>query len=135
MVPSNVVNPFGPDITANTPAGGASQPAVSSPTEQIALAVELHEGGGALTAIPAGSTNGTPLGVIPQNANGVKIYCKPSDSVSYTIAQSQPASAPGVVVTFATASGGQLSTLEERLANGENLYITAIVGTPAFRWY
>lgn len=130
--PTNITNPFGPDSSSVTT--GAAAPALQ-PSERDALAVELQEGAGALQLIPAGSTNGTPIGVQPQNAQGVRLYAKPGDSVSYTIAGAQPTAAPAAVVTFNVASGGVLNELEERLSAGEMIYVTAIVGTPEFRWY
>lgn len=128
---TNWSNPQGVEHDITTQTG--QSPAVNA-SDPGAIAVELHEGDGALAAVPAGSANGTSLGVLPVGANGVRLYCKPGDSISYTIAGAQPSSAPAATTTFATAAGAALQTLEERLTN-EMVYVTAVVGTPSFRWY
>lgn len=89
-------------------------------------------GVGALTAVPAGSTNGTPIGTPPANAVGVRLYLPANASVTFTIAASQPGAAPTNTFTVSNSATGP--NWDESL-NGVNLYITAITGTPLFRWY
>ncbi len=86
---------------------------------------------GSLAAVPAGSTNGTPIGAPPAGASGVRLYLPGGASVSFTIASAQPASAPANTFTVSNSSTGP--NWDEPL-NGQNLYITAIAGAPLFRW-
>ena len=90
-------------------------------------------GKGAFTAVPAGTTNGTAIGVAPSGAVGVRLYLQGSDSVTFTIQSSAPGSAPSLTFAATVASVG--SVFDENLASGQMLYITAIVGSPMFRWY
>jgi hypothetical protein len=91
-------------------------------------------GVGALQSVPAGSTDGTPLGTMPSSAVGARFYLGSGDSVTFTIASSQPGSAPTVTYTLSGASGGTGPNWDENL-NGQMIYITASSGSPKFRWF
>jgi len=90
-------------------------------------------GKGAMTLVPAGTTNGTAIGSMPAGAVGVRLYLQGSDSVTFTIQSSAPGSAPSLTFAATVASVG--SVFDENLSSSQMLYITAIVGTPMFRWY
>lgn len=87
---------------------------------------------GSLTVVPGGSPNGTPIGTPPAGAVGVRIYLPANASVTFTVASSQPLSPPANTFTVSNSTTGP--NWDESL-NGQNLYITAISGTPLFRWY
>lgn len=89
-------------------------------------------GVGAMTTVPAGSTNGTPLGTIPSGAKGVRFYLPSGASLTYTIAAAQPTSAPSPTFTISQSSTGP--NWDENL-NGQMIYVTAVSGAPLFRWY
>ncbi len=95
------------------------------------LPVSENRGAGALSAVPAGSTNGTPLGTRPASAGGVRLYLPPNTSVTYTIAAAQPTSAPAV--TFETPVSNLAGNWDEPLS-GQSLYVVATVGSPLWRW-
>ncbi|MDE2197903.1 MAG: hypothetical protein KGJ41_02685 [Rhodospirillales bacterium] len=97
------------------------------------LANNPSTGIGALTAVPAGSTNGTPLGVMPAGAVGARLYLPSGASVSFTIATSAPAAAPAAVFTASQAATG--ANWDEALAGGAMIYVTATAGSPLFRWF
>lgn len=87
---------------------------------------------GSLTAVPAGTTNGTPIGTPPAGAVGVRIYLPTNASVTFTVAGAQPGGAPTNTFTVSNSTTGP--NWDESL-NGQNLYITATTGAPLFRWY
>jgi hypothetical protein len=87
---------------------------------------------GNLSAVPAGTTNGTPIGTPPDNYQGVRIYLPTSSSVTFTIASAQPQSAPTYTFTISDVVSG--THWDENLA-GQNVYVTATSGSPLFRWY
>lgn len=89
-------------------------------------------GVGALTAVPSGSTNGTPLGAKPDVAVGARFYLPTGASVTFTIAAAQPTAAPTATFTISQATTGP--NWDENL-NGAAIYITATSGSPLFRWY
>lgn len=91
-------------------------------------------GVGPLTAVPAGATNGTALGQMPAGATGVRLYCPAGASITFTIAGAQPTSAPANTVTF-SGQTGVLSNWDEDLVGGQMIYVTALSGSPLFRWY
>src|SRR5271167_3334375 len=97
------------------------------------LANNPSTGLGGLTAVPAGSTNGTALGVPPASAVGARLYLPAGASVSFTIAASQPASAPANVFTVSQSATGP--NWDEALSAGEMIYVTATAGSPLFRWF
>lgn len=109
-------------------ADSATQVSVTNPLPVIGTAVGL----GSLSAVPAGSTNGTAIGTPPAGAVGCRIYLPSGSSVTFTVAASAPVSAPTNVFTISQATTGP--NWDENLS-GQNLYITAIVGSPLFRWY
>jgi hypothetical protein len=89
-------------------------------------------GVGALTAVPAGSTNGTALGTLPATAKGARLYLPTGASVTYTIAASAPGSAPSATFTVSASTTGP--NWDEDLS-GQMIYVTAVSGSPLFRWY
>ena len=86
---------------------------------------------GALSAVPAGGTNGTPLGTPPSAMSGVRFYLPPNSSVTYAVAPAQPSAAPSP--TFTTPVSSVASNWDEPLS-GQIIYVTAITGSPLFRW-
>jgi len=87
---------------------------------------------GAMIAVPAGSTNGTPIGAAPTGAVGVRFYLPSGASVTFTVAASQPTAAPTATFTISASSTGP--NWDETLADGETIYVTAASGA-FFRWY
>ena len=89
---------------------------------------------GDLAQIPAGSTNGTPLMTRGRytRIHGILIELGASDTVTYTIAQAQPQSAPSVTLT---RSGAEMRRVDEPLGPDAMIYVTALTGTPKFRGY
>ena len=92
-------------------------------------------GVGAMQLVPTASANGTALGTMPTNAIGARIYLAASDTVTFTIAASQPVSPPSVTYTISGASGGTGPNWDENLSNGQMIYVTSTAGTPKFRWF
>lgn len=92
----------------------------------------MTTGIGALTAIPGYSANGTALGTKPTNATGVRLYLPSGSTLTFTIAASQPVSAP--TATFQIGASTTGPNWDENL-NGQNIYVTAMTGAPLFRWY
>jgi hypothetical protein len=97
------------------------------------LANNPSTGLGALTAVPAGSTNGTALGSMPVGAVGVRLYLPAGASVSFTVAAAQPAGAP--VAVFTASQSGTGPNWDEALTGGQMIYVTATSGSPLFRWF
>ncbi|WP_374650303.1 hypothetical protein [Rhizorhabdus sp.] len=83
---------------------------------------------GALVAVPAGSTNGTPLRASKSGPVTIVIEVPDAASVTYAIAAGQPQAAPSVTVTR-TGPG----RWEEKLGRSTDLYITAKTGAPSYR--
>ena len=88
---------------------------------------------GAMQAVPAGSTNGTALGTPPAGSRGARLYLPPGASVTFTMASAAPASPPAV--TFMVSQAGTGPNWDEDLAGGQMIYVTAMAGSPLFRWY
>jgi hypothetical protein len=97
------------------------------------LANNPSTGLGALTVVPAGSTNGTALGAPPAGTFGARLYLPAGASVTFTIAASQPPSAPASVFTVSQSGTGP--NWDEALSAGEMIYVTATAGAPLFRWF
>jgi len=97
------------------------------------LANNPSTGLGALTAVPAGSTNGTALGTPPLGAVGMRFYLPAGAAVTFTIAATAPGSAPAN--TFTVSQSGTGPNWDEALSGGEMIYVTATTGSPLFRWY
>jgi hypothetical protein len=97
------------------------------------LANNPSTGLGALSAVPGGSTNGTAIGSAPAGAVGVRIYLPAGASVSFTVASSAPGSAPANVFTVSQAGTGP--NWDEALSGGQMIYVTAVSGSPLFRWF
>lgn len=93
---------------------------------------------GALTAVPAASTNGTAIGTKPvgfPETIGVAIFIPPNGSITYTIATSAPTSAPGSTLTY--AQGGTATVpieVDVDLKGSSMVYVTAMSGGCMFRW-
>jgi hypothetical protein len=84
---------------------------------------------GAMASAPAASTNGTPL-VLPAGSVAVRFYLATGAGVTYTIAPLQPTAAPAAV--FSLAATAPLS-FDEPLAAGQQVFITGVTGTVAYR--
>jgi hypothetical protein len=96
------------------------------------LANNPSTGLGALTALPAASTNGTALGTLPAGAVGARLYLGTSDTITFTIATTAPSSPPAATFTLSSATG---PNWDEALSGGAMIYITAKSGSPMFRWF
>jgi hypothetical protein len=92
-----------------------------------------NTGIGALTAVPAASSNGTALGTMPTGAVGTRLYLASGDSVTFTIATSAPSSPPSATFTVSGSTTGP--NWDEALAGGAMIYVTATAGSPHFRWF
>lgn len=97
--------------------------AVPSSADNVAI-------GGPFTAMPTPSANGT---LVPSGPNGVRIYlaCGGSASVTYTIAASAPQSAPALTATV--TSTNNCPWVDENVAAGNGLYVTASSGGAFYR--
>jgi len=87
---------------------------------------------GNLTAVPAGSANGTPIMAGINRVSGILIYLAAGESVTYAIATAPPGAPPALTVTV---SGDEMRRVDEPLGPGTMLYVTAKVGSPKFRAY
>ena len=97
------------------------------------LANNPSTGLGALSAVPAATANGAALGSMPAAAVGARLYLPSGASVTFTVAASQPASAPANTFTISQAATGP--NWDEALTGGQMIYVTASAGTPLFRWF
>ncbi|MCW3476554.1 hypothetical protein [Limobrevibacterium gyesilva] len=88
---------------------------------------------GALSPVPAGAANGVALGVMPAGAVGARLYLPAGASVSFTVAAAPPAGAPASVFTASQAGTGP--NWDEALAGGQMIYVTAVAGSPLYRWF
>lgn len=107
-------------------AAGAAVGTASAP-----LVTSSGAADGALTAVPAGSTNGTLLSGRPTGAQGVFFYTASGDAVTYAVATTAPVSAPAVTLTI---TGPIEPPRGEMLGKNTNIYVTATTGTPKYRW-
>ena len=112
------------DIQAVQGSGGTYQ-------ASMPVTVTNPSGQGVITAVPGGSPNGTPLGTMPGGAIGARFYLGSSDSVTFAVAAAQPGSAPSPTVTISGANG---QGWDEPLGLGAMIYVTAVTGSPVFRW-
>jgi hypothetical protein len=90
-------------------------------------------GMGALQAVPAGSANGTALGALPDGAVGARFYLPAGSSISFTVIDIAPTSPPSPVFTISQATSGP--NWDEALSGGQMIYVTALSGSPLFRWF
>jgi hypothetical protein len=121
------------DCAVGCSGGGGSGGTVAQGTAgSSAWLFTTVRGVGSLTAVPAGSTNGTALGTMPSGATGVRFYLPSGASVTFTIASTAPSSAPSL--TFTVSQSGTGPNWDEALGNGEMIYVTATSGSPLFRW-
>jgi hypothetical protein len=97
------------------------------------LANNPSTGLGALSAVPAGSTNGTALGSPPAGTVGARLYLPPGASVTFTIAAAPPTGAPANSFTVSQSSTGP--NWDEAFSGGQMMFVTATIGSPMFRWY
>ena len=81
------------------------------------LANNPSTGLGALSAVPAASSNGTALGTMPSSAVGARLYLPNGASVTFTVAATQPASPPASVFAVSQASTGP--NWDEALTGGQ----------------
>lgn len=101
-------------------------------TDHKAISVTSIAGIGTLALVPNGTINGTPLGILPIGAVGVRLYLGASDSVTFTISGSIPSTAPQCTFTLSASTTGP--NWDENLSSGQMLYITNTTGSPKFRW-
>jgi len=97
------------------------------------LANNPTTGLGALSAVPAGTTNGAVLGTFPTGGVGARFYLPSGASVSFTVAPAQPSSAPAAVFTISQVETGP--NWDETLSSGQMIYVTSSTGGPLFRWF
>ena len=90
-------------------------------------------GMGALQAVPAATANGTALGTLPDGAVGARFYLPSGCALSFTVIDTPPTSPPTAVFTISQAGSGP--NWDEALSGGQMIYVTAISGTPLFRWF
>lgn len=90
-----------------------------------------NAGIGAMQAVSASSTNGTPIGTLPAGGSGVRIYLPVGASMTYTVATSAPTTAPTTFIISNSANG---YNWDEPLSGGAMIYVTAYSGAPLFRW-
>lgn len=83
-----------------------------------------------ITAVPAGTTSGPPLGAQPAGSVGARICLGSSDSVTFAVATVQPGSALSPTVTISGVNG---QVWDEPLGLGAMIYVTATTGSPSFR--
>lgn len=93
-------------------------------------------GVGGFLPIPTGSAaNGVPIGTRPAGVTkGVIMSLMVGESVTFTIQTTQPGSPP-LTRTLSIPSGGLLSEYSADLAGSAMIYVTAVTGSPLFRWY
>jgi hypothetical protein len=84
---------------------------------------------GAMALPPAATTNGAPL-IVPPGTAAVRLYLSTGASLTYTVAHDQPAAAPTALFTIAATAP---VTHDEPLANGQQIFITSLTGTVAYR--
>lgn len=96
------------------------------------LAIKEFKGQGGMVVVPAGSTNGTAIGTLPAGSNGVRIYLKPTDGVTFTIQTTAPSSAPTALMAISGNITGP--NWDEPLASTAMIYVTVLTGTPTFRF-
>ncbi len=122
------------DVTGSVPISAGGAPAATAARQDAILAALASSVGlGAMQAVPAATPNGTPLGAAPPGAKGVRLYLPTGASLTYTIASIAPAAAPAA--TFTVSQSGTGPNWDEDLAGGQMIYVTAVTGTPLFRWY
>lgn len=88
---------------------------------------------GAFEAVPAGSTNGTVLGVVPSGAVGVRFYLPVGSGLSFTVAVGAPSAAPDYA--FALSEAGTGPVWDEAMSGSQMIYVTSRTGAPLFRWF
>ena len=96
------------------------------------LAMRGTAGLGALAAVPGFSANGTALGTMPAGAQGARLYLPTGASITFAVASTAPSSAPTTFTVSASTTG---PNWDENLSGGQMIYITAVTGSPLFRWY
>ena len=133
--------PTGAATAAKQPAlGTAGSPStdvltVQGPAGQALSVTTTPSGIGGFLPIPAGTTNGTPIGTRPAGVNkGVIMSLMAGEAVTFTIQTTQPGSPP-LTRTLSLPSGSILSEYSTDLAGAAMIYVTAITGSPLFRWY
>jgi hypothetical protein len=87
---------------------------------------------GKLIAVPAATTNGTPLITGKHEYSGVLIELASGDSITYAVTNDAPSSAPSPTVT---RSGAEVRRVDEPLGPDMMVYVTAKTGSPSFRFY
>lgn len=90
---------------------------------------------GPLSAVPAPSNNGAPIGSPPVGKRGVRIYVPPGCSISFGIAGSQPSNPPTTITVGNPSTNSVPANWDEDLAAGQQIYVTAVTGSVLYRWY
>ena len=114
----------------------ASTPVVIA-SDQGPLGVTVGPYGlGAMSAVPGASSTGTPLSASPPaGKRGARLYVPPGASITFTVASAQPSSAPSATITVSNPSANTIPTNWDEDLNGQMIYVTAVTGSPLFRWY
>ena len=116
----------GPTAAAQTTANGSLASIVANTTPA---------GAGSMSAVPAGSTNGTALGCSASGFKGARFYLGTSDTVTFTVATAAPSTAPASTYTISGATSGTGPNWDESLGGSAAIYVTAKGGSPLFRCY
>lgn len=121
-------------VTVNGGPTAAGQTAANGSLATVA-ANTAPAGLGPMAAVPAGSTAGAALGAMPSGGRGARFYLGAADSVTFTVAGAAPSAAPAATFTISGAAGGTGPNWDESLSGSEMIYVTAVSGSPKFRWY
>ncbi len=124
-------------MSSSLPTGAATSGAQTTGNNSLA-AIAANTAGtglGALASVPAGSTNGTALGSMPTGAKGARLYLQAGATITFTVASTAPASAPAATFTVSAPTTSTGASWDENLTGGAMIYVTAITGSPKFRWF
>jgi hypothetical protein len=113
---------------------GSLPVAIASNQSPVPVTVAAN-GLGAITPVPAATTNGTALGTAPAGKRGARLYVPPGASISFTIAAAQPSAAPTTITVANPSANTVPANWDEDLAGTQMIYVTAVTGSPLFRWY
>ncbi len=133
----SVIDSQGNERTVNTTPNTGQAPSASSlpvvlSSDQTPIATYSAAGIGGMALVPVGSVVGVALGVPPVGASGCRLYLGAADSVTFTITNVQPTTAPAATFTVTGSTTGP--NWDENLSDGQMVYVTAMSGTPKFRF-
>jgi hypothetical protein len=112
-----------------TGVNGAANPAVFVDIDGVTYPFPAPPlGVGSMQYLPAVVGYGTPLNINLLGGRGVRFYLNAGDSISYTVAESQPETTPPAW----TITGVRASNKDEPVS-GVDVFITAWSGTPLYR--